>query len=119
MACSRTYFAWLCVDVFLFLGWRCLCGGLLPFLLRVACVVGVAVREVQAVCCSLGLENEKYGSYEKSVCVCWWVWFEKARDGIKCTYAFVRSGNSAVSVVRTSVVCVRGCWEVALVVHLM
>ena len=31
-------------------------------------------REVQAVCCSLGLENEKYKGYEKSVrvfvCVC-------------------------------------------------
>ena len=42
----------ICVDVVLFpLGWRCLCGGLLRFLLRVACVVGVAVREGQAVCC--------------------------------------------------------------------
>ena len=48
------------------------------------------------------------------VCVCRWVWFEKARNGIECTYAFVRSGNSAVSGVRSSVVCARGCWEVAV-----
>jgi len=38
--------------------------------LRVACVVVVVEREVQAVCCSLGLENEKYKGYEKSVRVC-------------------------------------------------
>ena len=31
-----------------------------------------------------------------------------------CCSAFVRSGNSAVSGVRSSVVRARGCWEVAV-----
>ena len=38
MACSRTYVSWLGVDVVLFLGWRCLCGGL--YATSAGCVCG-------------------------------------------------------------------------------
>jgi hypothetical protein len=42
---------------------------LLHLLLRVACVVGVSMREGQVVCCGLGVEKENVPRF-MNVCVC-------------------------------------------------
>jgi hypothetical protein len=87
--------------------------GLLRLLVRVACVMGVAMREDQVVCCCLRVEKENISKVMKvCVCVCVLVGVVgEAKIGTKCTYTFVRPGIGAVSGVGSSGVMCSGISE--------